>query len=88
MGEEAQRLKNFYGVNGTAFLIDSSIAFDDDNSEPANGPYVRPRLTSTEEARLFYKLEKDLVMIIAHMMSSERDHNPMYFVQYDQREAW
>lgn len=85
MGMEARRLKNYYGVNGTAFLLDSTLSATNPN-DPINPIYQSPREQGSTADQV-WDFQKNLAAITMILMGTQEDHNPIYLVQFDQDNA-
>ena len=78
---EARRLKNLHDVNGTAFLLDSTISeyhsFDEN-----------PGLEREDYATNIFYLQQNIIQMMAFMMSTDDVHNPFFFVGFNEEYAW
>ena len=79
MGMEARRLKNIFGVNGTALLIDSTLAQFHATKEAV--------LEEDDRASEMWKFQKNIASIIAFLTGSDNDHNPFYVEQFNEDSA-
>ena len=78
---EARRLKNLYNVNGTAFLLDSTVSEYHDPTE-------NPGLEREDWAENIYGFQRHLIQAMAFMMSNDDVHNPFFLTQFNERMAW
>jgi len=96
MGMEARRLKNMYGVNGTAILLDSTLStanlVDINNG---NGPpdmrfavpnYNAP-LPGESTADEVWEFQRNLASILMMVLGSDDTHNPIFMSQFDENGA-
>lgn len=72
IGDQARRQRIFYGSNGTAFLLDSTI-FNKDKGD------------DTEE---ILKFQKNLANLISMMAPNGFQINPFYMAQFNQDFSW
>jgi len=85
MGMEARRLKNMYGVNGTAIMLDSTLSAKNPLL-PAAEFYESPR-AKNNSAYAIWEFQKNLAVITMILMGAQEDHNPIYLIQFDQNGA-
>ena len=78
-GAEAARLHALYAVNGTAFLMDSTLSSYHSNSHA---------LDPEERGSRIFQFQKDLASIIALFLASHGDENPQWVLQFDEQQAW
>jgi len=79
MGMEARRLKNIFGVNGTALLLDSTLS--EFHATAAD-------LDSEDTAAELWKFTKNIASIITFLTGSDNDHNPFYLEQFNENSAY
>lgn len=77
MGMEARRLKNLRSVNGTVFLLDSTLHRYHD---PANNP----NLQESETAEKIWEFQRNLATITSFMEGSDTTRNPISIVQFNE----
>jgi len=85
MGMEARRLRNLYAVNGTAFLLDSTLSAANPE-DPVNPVYKSPRNYGSS-ARDIWEFQTNLAAITMILMGTGEDRNPIYLVQFDETNA-
>lgn len=78
MGMEGRRLKNLYAVNGTALLLDSTLAAF--HSDAAG-------LDEEDMAVSIWQLQLDLTSIVAFLIGADNSHNPFYITQFNEESA-
>ena len=80
-GMEGRRLKNIYNVNGTAIAMDATLSrwHTIDNT---------PGLEREDRAANIFELQEDIAKIMAFMLSTDEIHNPFFFTEFDEENAW
>lgn len=89
MGMEARRLKNMYGVNGTAILLDSTLSAANPEELPSdgNGPNYVVWTGDGSTADQIWEFQRNLAAIVMMIMGSDNEHNPVYLVQFNEHGA-
>jgi len=89
MGMEARRLKNMYGVNGTAILLDSTLSAANPEELPSdgNGPNYVVWTGDGSTADQIWEFQRNLAAIVMMIMGSDDEHNPVYLVQFNENGA-
>jgi hypothetical protein len=81
-GMEARRMKNIYNVNGTAILIDSSLAKYHNSS-------LNSDLDDGDSFEEIFTIQIYLAAIMAMLLESkDSNHNPIFITQFNQDRAW
>ena len=78
MGMKARNLKNRYGVNGTAILLDSSLA----SYHGLSG------LKEEDTKDFLWSFEKKLARILAFLVEGDNLYNPLYIIQFNQEAGY
>lgn len=79
MGMQARKMKNMYGVNGTALLIDSTLAaFHGDTTL---------NLDMEDQAPEIWQFQRNLAAIVAMLTGADNDHNPFFVFQFNENDA-
>ena len=78
MGMEARRLKNIFGVNGTALLLDSSLA---------QFHATATNLDAEDTAAYLWDFQKNIASIVTFLTGADDDHNPFYLEQFNEDSA-
>lgn len=78
MGMEARRLKNMFGVNATALMLDTTLA-----QFHATGL----NLDLEDQADEIWMFQKNLAAIIAILTGADNDHNPFFLYQFNEEAA-
>jgi len=81
MGMEARRLKNMRSVNGTAFLIDSTLSQWHDEATNLD-------LKEYEKSANIWKFQMNLATITTIMAANDNQRNPLAIVQFNEKSAW
>ena len=77
IGMQLRKLKNLYGVNGTALLLDSTLAsYLDDTS-----------LSMEDQASEIWQFQLNIAGIIAMLTGADNDHNPFYIYQFNEKDG-
>jgi len=79
MGMEARRLKNIFSINGTALLLDSTLA--EYHATNAN-------LDKDDKAANLWQFQKNVASIVTFLTGSDNDHNPFYLEQFNEYSAF
>jgi len=79
MGMEARRLKNIFGVNGTALLLDSSLA---------QFHATATNLDAEDTAAYLWDFQKNIASIVTFLTGADDDHNPFYLEQFNEDSAY
>ena len=74
MGMKARNLKNRYGVNGTAILIDSNLA----SYHGLSG------LKEEDTKDFLWNFQKKLARVLAFLVEGDNLYNPLYIVQFNE----
>ena len=78
MGMEARRLKNMFGVNGTAMMLDTTLA---------QFHKTGLNLDLEDQADEIWMFQKNLAAIIAMLTGADNDHNPFFLYQFNEEGA-
>ena len=74
MGMKARNLKNRYGVNGTAIIIDSTLA----------SYHSLAGLDEEDSGAFLWAFQKKLASAMAFLIEGDNLYNPMYIMQFNQ----
>merc|ERR1712172_63198 len=81
MGMEARRLKNMRSVNGTTFLVDSTLSQWHDEATNLD-------LKEYEKSANIWNFQMNLATITTIMAANDNKRNPMSIVQFNEQSAW